>query len=150
MAYKWDNYPLKIKTSRTTAVISIKANVDPNSSLLPKYEGMTISLTIRIPDNVVEIENHYTSKTADMELDLSNMRSSDNVWWVLYKLKRKLVIKCRGEKVWEMDYINLFDRKYDGAVFSQRSMRAWSKKVEELMFTDQHTAGLSYRRSGRL
>ena len=73
MAYIWDNYPLKIKSSTTTAVISIKANVDPNSSLLPKYEGMTISLTIRIPDNVVEIENHYTSKAADMELDLSNM-----------------------------------------------------------------------------
>ena len=150
MACKWDNYPLMIKTSQITAVISIKANVDPNSSLLPKYEGMTISLTIRIPDNVVEIENHYTSKTADMELDLSNMTSSENVWWVLYKLNRKLVIKCRGEKVWEMDYINLFDRKYDGAVFSQRSMKAWSKKVEEIMFTDRHTAGLSYQRSGRL
>ncbi|KAL5268524.1 hypothetical protein ACHWQZ_G002413 [Mnemiopsis leidyi] len=42
--FLWDNHPLEIKTDKSR--ISIKATVDPNSSLLPSYTNMSIGLTI--------------------------------------------------------------------------------------------------------
>ena len=132
-------------------MISIKGNVDPESSLLPTYDGISVGLTIRIPQNVVEIENHYTSKPEEMKLtNMPSISDGKEIRWILYKLKRKLLITCRGNIVWEMDYIKLFDRKYDDGVLSQRSMKAWSKTVTEIMFTEHDTASISYRKSGEL
>ena len=125
--------------------------MDPDSSLLPTYDGISISLTIRTPDNVVKIENHHTSKSEEMEL--SNMPSdmTGEVNWRLYKINRKVVIECEGEKVWEMEYIKLFDTKRVTGpnANSQRSMRAWSKTVVKIMFEEQDTGTLGYRKAGK-
>ena len=132
-------------------MISIKGNVDPESSLLPTYDGISVGLIIRIPENKVVIDNHYTSNRKEMKL--TNMPSDSDgkeAKWILYKLKRKLLISCRGKIVWEMDYIKLFDRKYDDGVFSQRSMRAWSKTVTEIIFKSEDDATLGYRKTGRI
>ena len=129
----------------------MKGNVDPASSLLPTYNEISVGLTIRIPENVVEIVNHYTSKPQEMKL--TNMPSNSNgkeAKWILYKLKRKLLIICRANIVWEMDYVKLFDQKYDGGVLSQRSMRAWSKTVTEIIFTSEDDATLGYRKTGMI
>ena len=125
--------------------------MDPASSLLPTYEGISIGLTIRTPENTVEIENHYTINGTEMKL--SNMPSESEmtgeVKWTLYKLNRKVEIRCRGKPVWEMEYIKLFDTKQDTAILSQRSMKAWSKTVEEIMFTEHDTGTLGYCKIGR-
>ena len=151
--YQWDNAPIQIQTDfsvSNTKVISIKATVDPESSLLPSYEGISIGLTIRAPENVVEIENHNTSRSNEMKL--TNMPSDSEmtgeVKWSIYKLNRKLVIMCKAAKVWEMEYIKLFDTKHDRYILSQRSMKAWSKSVVEIMFDQQDTGTLGYRRKG--
>ena len=152
IAYQWDRDPIQIQTDYTdsnTKVISIKATVDPDSSLLPTYEGISISLTIRTPDNVVQIENHYTSNSTEMELTNMPSDMTGEVRWVLLKLNRKVVIRCKGVQVWEMEYIKLFDRKYDNDIFSQRSMTAWSKKVLSIMFDEQDKGTLGYRKRGQ-
>ena len=151
--YKWDRDPIQIRTDYTdsnTKVISIKANVDPNSSLLPTYDGISIGLTIRTPENTVEIENHYTSNSEEMKL--TNMPSegemAGEVKWNLYKFNRKVVIECQTQKVWEMEYIRLFDTQHHDAVLSQRSMKAWSKTVVEIMFDSLDTGTQSFRKAG--
>ena len=152
--YLWDNYPLSLKTNLTGTEptrIKIKANVDPNSSPLQPYNAnLSIGLTIDVTRNVVEIENHVTSKTEEMEL--TNMPSSleGEVIWFLYRMKRKLTIVCDQVKVWEMDYVQLFDNKYEDEKFSQRSMIAWSKRVTEIMIDNEDTATLAYRKSSML
>ena len=151
--YQWDNQPLQIKTKKTASstVISIKGNVDPESSLLPTYNGISVGLTIRIPQNVVEIENHYTSKPEEMKLtNMPSISDGKEMRWILYKLKRKLLIICRANIVWEMDYVKLFDQKHDSEVFSQRSMKAWSKTVTEIIFTSEDDATLGYRKTGMM
>ena len=70
------------------------------------------------------------------------------VVWTLYKLRRKLVIQLEEKTVWEMEYVKLFDRDYYQGVFSQKSMKAWSKTVGMIMFTKQDTASISYRAAG--
>ena len=151
--YLWDNYPLSLKTNVTGTEpikIKIKANVDPDSSLLPTYIGISIGLTIDVTNNVVEIEDHVTSKPEEMEL--TNMPSvlEGEVIWFLYRMKRKLRIVCDQVKVWEMDYVQLFDSKYENDTFSQRSMIAWSKRVTEIMIDNEDTATLAYRKSSML
>ena len=148
-SYQWDRDPIVIRTDLSVSnaqTISIKANVDPDSSPLPTYTGISIGLKIRIQENIVEIENHYTSNTIEMQLKNMPDNMNGEVIWSLYKLNRKLVIECRANKVWEMDY--MFDRKNDGGVFSQRSMRAWSKRVVEIMFDVDDTATIDYRIKG--
>ena len=154
VSHQWDRYPIQIQTdysASNTKVISIKATVDPDSSLLPTYEGISIGLTIRTPENVVEIENHQTSNAAEMKL--TNMPSDSDmtgeVKWVMFKLNRKVVIQCKGITVWEMEYIKLFDTKYDDGILSQRSMKAWSKTVVKIMFDQQDTGTLGYRKAGK-
>ena len=150
-SYQWDRDPIVIRTDLSvsdTKIISIKANVDPDSSPLPTYTGISIGLKIHIQENIVEIENHYTSNSTKMQLKNMPDNMNGEVNWSLYKLNRKLVIKCRANKVWEMDYIELFDRKNDDGVFSQRSMRAWSKRVVEIMFDEDDTATVDYRIKG--
>ncbi|KAL5269910.1 hypothetical protein ACHWQZ_G003394 [Mnemiopsis leidyi] len=149
--YQWDKDPIQIKTDFTdsnTKVISFSATVDPDSSLLPTYTGISIGLTIRIPENVVEIENHHTSKSTEMDLTNMPPDMTGEVRWALFKLNRKLLIRCKGLKVWEMEYIKLFDTKHDDGVLSQRSMRAWSKTVVEISFNQQDTGTLGYRKAG--
>ena len=152
--YKWDKDPIQIQTDYTdsnTKVISIKATVDPDSSLLPTYEGISIGLTIRTPENTVEIENHYTSNAAEMELNNmpADSEMTGEIKWRLYKLNRKVVIECEGNKVWEMEYLKLFDRKrVTESTLLQRSMKAWSKSVVEIMFDEQDTGTLGYRKAG--
>ena len=125
--------------------------MDPDSSLLPTYDGISIGLTIRTPENTVEIDNHYTSNSEEMKL--TNMPSESEmtgeVKWTLYKLNRKVEIRCRGKPVWEMEYIKLFDTKQERAILSQRSMKAWSKTVVEIMFTEHDTGTLRYCKLGR-
>ena len=153
ISYHLDKHPLQIKTDYTdsdTKAISIKATVDPASSLLPTYDGISIGLTIRTPENTVEIENHYTSKPYEMKLNNMPADMSGEVRWVLAKLNRKVVIRCKGVQVWEMKYIKLFDTKHDNAILSQRSMRAWSKTVVEIMFDHQDTGTLGYRKRGKI
>ena len=152
--YQWGRNPIHIKidyTDSDTKVISIKATVDPNSSLLPTYEGISIGLTIRTPENIVEIENHYSSNAAEMKLNNmpSQSEMTGEVKWRLYKLNRKVVVKCKDVTVWEMEYIKLFDTKYDDGIFSQRSMKAWSKTVVNIMFDQQDTGTLGYRKAGK-
>ena len=151
--YIWDQYPIQIQTDYSdpkTKKIRIMANVDPNSSLLSPYTGISIGLTISIPENTVEIENHYTSNSTEMKL--SNMPADSEmtgeVKWTLYKLNRKVEIRCIGKLVWEMEYIKLFDTKQENAILSQRSMKAWSKTVVEIMFNEEDTGTLGYRTSG--
>ena len=108
----------------------------------------SIGLKIHIQENIVEIENHYTSNSTKMQLKNIPDNMNGEVNWSLYKLNRKLVIECRANKVWEMDYIELFDRKNDDEVFSQRSMRAWSKRVVEIVFDEDDTATVDYRVKG--
>ena len=125
--------------------------MDPDSSLLPTYEGISIGLTIRTPENVVEIENHYTANSTEMKL--TNMPSDSEmtgeIKWRLYKLNRKVVIECDGKKVWAMEYIKLFDTKrVTQTTLLQRSMRAWSKSVVAIMFDQQDTGTLGYRKTG--
>ena len=149
--YFWDRDPIQIQTDYSdsnTKVISIKATVDPDSSLLPTYEGISIGLTIRTPENTVEIENHYTSKPYKMKLNNMPADMTGEVRWTLNKLNRKVEIRCLGKLVWDMEYIQLFDTKFDNAILSQRSMRAWSKTVVEIMFDEQDTGTLGYRKSG--
>lgn len=152
--YLWDSYPLSLKTNLTGTEpkrIRIRANVDPESPPLEPYsDSMSIGLTIDVTRNVVEIENHVTSKTEEMEL--TNMPSSldGEVIWFLYRMKRKLTIVCEKVKVWEMDYVQLFDSKYEDEKFSQRSMIAWSKQVTEIMIDNEDTATLAYRKSSML
>ena len=135
--------------STVSTVISIKGNVDSDSSLLPTYNGISVGLTIKITDNIVEIENHYTSNEEEMKLtNMPPFLAGEEVTWNLYKLKRKVAITCKGKVVWEMQYIKLFDRKYDDGIFSQRSMKAWSKSVIEIKFTELDTATLGYRKTG--
>ena len=150
--YQWDRNPIHIKTDYTdsnTKVISIKATVDPASSLLPTYDGISIGLTIRTPENVVEIENHYSSNAAEMKLTNMPADMTGEVKWVLAKLNRKVVVKCKDVTVWEMEYIKLFDTKYDDGFFSQRSMKAWSKTVVKIMFDQQDTGTLGYCKAGK-
>ena len=124
--------------------------MDPDSSLLPTYEGISIGLTIRTRENTVEIENHHTSDSEEMKLTNMPADMTREVRWVFFKLNRKLVIRCKGVQVWEMEYIKLFDTKHDNAILSQRSMRAWSKTVVEIEF-DQHDTGTSgYRKRGKI
>ena len=99
----------------------------------------------------MEIENHHTSDLEEMKL--TNMPSDSEmtgeVKWRLYKLNRKVVIECEGEKVWEMEYLKLFDRKrVTQTTLLQRSMRAWSKTVVAIMFDEQDTGTLGYRKTG--
>ena len=151
--YQWERYPIQIQTDYSvsdTKVISIKATVDPDSSLLPTYEGISIGLTIRTPENTVEIENHYTSNAAEMKLTNMPADMTGEVKWVLFKSNRKVVIRCKGVQVWEMEYIKLFDTKNDNGIFSQRSMRAWSKTAVEIMFNQQDTGTLGYRKKGKI
>ena len=68
----------------------------------------------------------------------------------LFKLKRKIVIVCKGHTVWEMDYIKLFDTKYDNGELSQRSMKAWSKSVVDITFNELDTMTKAYRKSGSI
>ncbi|KAL5268478.1 hypothetical protein ACHWQZ_G002372 [Mnemiopsis leidyi] len=149
--YNLDKDPINIQTNfsgSNTKILSITATVDPDSSLLPTYTGISIGLTIRTPENVVEIENHHTSRSTEM--DLTNMPSdlTGEVELSIYKLRRKVVVTCKETKVWEMEYIKLFDTKYDDGVLSQRSMRAWSKTVVEIMFNQHDTGTLGYRKKG--
>lgn len=151
--YLWDNFPLSIKTnlSKTEPTeIRIKASVQPDSSLLPSYTGVSIGLTINITGNVVEIENHETSKPEEMKLTNMPTDLEGEVVWILYRMKRKLSIVCKQVVVWEMDYVKLFDTMYDNGIFSQRSMIAWSKQVTDIMIDDQDSATLAYRKSGLL
>ena len=60
------------------------------------------------------------------------------------------MIECEGEKVWEMEYLKLFDRKrVTQTVLLQRSMKAWSKRVVEIMFDSRDTGTLGYRKTGK-
>ena len=154
VSYQWGRNPIHIKTDYSksnTKVISIKATVDPASSLLPTYDGISIGLTIRTPENVVELENHHTSNSGEMKL--TNMPAADmsgEVLWRLFKLSRKVVVECKGRKVWEMEYIKLFDTKRaTHTTLLQRSMKAWSKTVVEIRFTEQDTGTLGYRKAGK-
>ena len=151
--FLWDKDPIQIKTdysASNTKVISIKATVEPDSSLLPTYDGMSIGLTIRTPENTVEIENHHTSNSEEMKLTKMPSDMTEEVKWTLYKLNRKVEIRCQEKLVWEMEYIKLFDTEQDTAILSQRSMRAWSKTVVDIMFTEQDTGTLGYRKSGKI
>ena len=99
----------------------------------------------------MEIENHYTSNAAEMKL--TNMPSESEmtgeVKWRLYKLNRKVVIECEGNKVWEMEYIQLFDTKrVTETTLLQRSMRAWSKTVVDIKFDENDTGTQGYRKAG--
>ena len=133
--------------------ISVKATVDPKSSLLDSYANMSISLSILVDLvnglNEVKIENHATNKSGEMKFTMPSDNGELEIW-TLYKLKRKLHVTFKGVKVWEMDYIKLFDAKFDDEIFSQRSMKAWSKRVQEIWFDNEDTATLNYRQSGRI
>ena len=126
--------------------------MDPDSSLLPTYDGISIGLTIRTPENTVEIENHHTSNAAEMKLN--NMPAegeiTGEVRWRLYKLNRKVVVECEGNKVWEMEFVKLFDEKRGSSTtLLQRSMKAWSKTAVDIMFTEHDTGTLGYRKAGK-
>ena len=125
--------------------------MDPASSLLPTYDGISIGLTIRTPENTVEIENHHTSNLEEMKLTKmpSDSKMTGEIRWRLYKLNKKVVIKCEGVKVWEMEYIKLFDTKrVTGTTLLQRSMKAWSKTVKAIIIDTQDTGTLGYRKTG--
>ena len=154
----WDNYPLWIKTDLSASTlevqkISVKATVDSKSSLLPSYANMSIGLSIYVDLvnglNEVKIENHATNKSGEMKFTMPSDNGELEIW-TLYKLNRKLHVTFKGVKVWEMDYIKLFDAKFDDEIFSQRSMKAWSKRVQEIWFDNEDTATLNYRQSGRI
>ena len=153
MPYLWDQYPIQIdgETAQDKEnIISLKASVNSNSSLLPAYTGISIGLTIRASENLVEIENHHTSNASEMKLINVPYDANGKFRWALFKLKRKIVIICKGHTVWEMDYIKLFDTKYDNGELSQRSMRAWSKSVVDITFIEQDTMTRAYRKSGSI
>jgi isocitrate lyase len=57
---------------------------------------------------------------------------------------------CRGIIILEMNYIDLFDTKHDNEIFSQRSMKAWSKSVQEIRFREDDTASTNFRKSGKM
>ena len=150
MPYLWDQNPIQIDSKSTPEeqrIISLKASVTPDSSLLPSYTGISIALTIRVSENVVEIENHHTSSAIEMKLTNVPNDSDGKYRWVLFKLKRKIVIVAKGRTVWEMEYIKLFDTKYDDEELSQRSMRAWSKSAVDITFNVQDTVTRGYRKS---
>ena len=156
--FLWDSYPLVIKSDMfaqnlIVQKISFKATVDSKSSLLPSYANISIGLSIHIDHenglNEVKIENHATSKSDEMKFTMPSDNGKLEIW-TLYKLNRKLLITFKGVKVWEMDYIKLFDTKFDDNIFSQRSMKAWSKRVQEIWFDNEDTATLNYRQSGSI
>ena len=151
MPYLWDQNPIQIDSKSAPEeqrIISLKASVTPDSSLLPTYTGISIGLTIRVSQNVVEIENHHTSSASEIKLTNVPNDSDGKFRWVLFKLKRKIVMVGKGRTVWKMEYIKLFDTKYDNGELSQRSMRAWSKSVVEITFNEQDTVTRAYRKSG--
>ena len=130
------------------AVISIKGHVNLDSSLLPTNDKITMSLTIILPDNVVDMGNY------DTNMDLKAMPTrieGEEVTWNLYKLKQKLVITCKGKEVWSTEYTDLIYRKNNGqsvGTNDDSDPRAWEKSVVELTFTNEDTATLGYRQTG--
>ena len=156
--FLWDSYPLVIKTdifapNLKVQKISFKATVDSKSSMLPFYANMSIGLSIHADHvtelNKVNIENHATSKSVEMQFTMPSDNGELEIW-TLYKLNRKLLITFKGVKVWEMDYIKLFDTQFDDEILSQRSMKAWSKRVQEIWFDNEDTASIKYRQSGSI
>ena len=145
--YHWNKEPLQIKTilSSKPTVISIKGNLKSNSSLRSTYDKTSITLTINLRDKVIDLENYYTPNMKLLELPPHI--EGEEVTWNLYKLKRKLVITCKGKVVWIMEYADLFDeQKFGSTVFSVLS--AWEKDVMGITFTNEDTATLGYRETG--
>lgn len=97
------------------------------------------------------MENHATNTSEEMKFAMPHdLKGDSELIWTLFKLNRKLHITLDGVEVWEMDYIKLFDTQYDNGIFSQRSMKAWSKRVQKiwLEYESQITEKLPYRKSG--
>ena len=135
--------------STELAVISIKGHVNLDSSLLPTNDKISISLTIKIPWNVVSIENYYIPN--EQMKTLPPHAEGEDVTWNLYKLKQKLVITCKGKEVWSTEYTDLIYRKNYGQGIETNDdsdPRAWEKSVVELTFTNEDTATLGYRQTG--
>ena len=140
-SYKWDNYPLQIKTSAES--VWIRGNIDYGSSPLPTHRDMSevLSLYWQFSDNSIWLAYHHTGKGQEF---FSNLPAESEKTWTLFKLKRKLVIECNAVKVWEIAYKNLYDTQST----TQRSMVVWSKTATEIKFHSD-TASNEYRSAGQ-
>ena len=146
-SYKWDNFPLQIKTSAALGEnkgVWVRGNVDEDSSPLPSWNEIEVSLYWTLSDNSVWLAYHQTGPGQEF---FSDVPEETEKTWTLFKMKRKLVIECNGVKVWEIEYKNLYDTQST----VQRSMKALSKTVTELKFNSPvDTATDEYRMAGKL
>ena len=121
----------------------MQGNIDPDSSPLPVYDGIVVSLSWTFSDNSIRLAYHHLRAGEEFFTDLPD---ETNKTWTLFKLKRKLVIECNNVKVWEIDYKDLFDK--NTVLFEQRSMKAWSKTAVEIKFNELDSASVEYRSAG--
>ena len=142
--YNLDRFPLEIQTSAMGSNVWLQGTVDDSSSPLPSYSGIKFSISWRKSDNSVWLANHHTGYGEEFLLN-------GNCWtagtWRIFKLKRKLVISCEKETVYEVFYKDLFDS--NTIIFQQRSATFLSKEVTHIWFHSSDSATEAIKPTGK-
>ncbi|XP_063677185.1 uncharacterized protein LOC134813381 [Bolinopsis microptera] len=142
--YNLDRFPMQIRTTTATQNVWIQGNVDQSSSPVDSYAGILFSLAWQMSDNSIWLAYHNLDYGEEFfnPTPTCSARGGD---WTLFKLKRKMVLRCGNEDVYEILYKDLYDSKLEP--FLQRSVKALSKTVTNIWFDHEHADNAEYKRA---
>ena len=136
---------MQIRTTAATSDVWILGNVDQPSSPLDSYGGIRFSLYWRMSDSSVWLAFHNTGPGEEF-FDPIPTCSAEGGVWTLFKLKRKMVLRCGDEDVYEILFKDLYDSKL--TPFLQRSVKSLSKTVTNIWF--DFTNNAEFKRAGNI
>ena len=136
---------MQIRTRTTTSAVWILGNVDQSSSPLDSYTDIRFSLSWKMSDNSVWLAFHNTGYGEEFFSPIEPIPtcSADGGVWTLFKLKRKMVLRCGDEDVYEILYKDLYDIN-----ILQRSVKSLSKTVTNIWFDLTNNA--EFKRAGNI
>jgi len=129
--YNLDRFPMQIRTTAATSAVWILGSVDQSSSPLDSYTTIRFSLSWKMSDNSVWLAFHNTGFGKEFFSPIPTCSAEGGVW-TLFKLKRKMVLRCGDEDVYEILYKDLYDSEL--TPFLQRSVKSLSKTVTNVWF----------------
>ena len=96
-------------------------------------------------DNSVWLAFHNTGFGKEFFSPIPTCSAEGGVW-TLFKLKRKMVLRCGDEDVYEILYKDLYDSEL--TPFLQRSVKSLSKTVTNVWFALTNNA--EFKRAGNI
>ena len=138
---------MQIRTTAATSNVWILGNVDQSSSPLDSYGSIRFSLSWKMSDNSVWLAYHNTGYGQKIFSPIPTCSAEGGVW-TLFKLKRKMVLRCGDEDVYEILFKDLYDSEL--TPFLQRSVKSLSKTVTNIWFDHTHANNAEFKRAGNI